>query len=99
MELTAQYVLRELEKHAEVLRGFGVKRIGLFGSVARGESRKDSDLDFLVELSRLTFEDYTALLLYLDDLFGKPVDAVLVQDLRPEWREGVLSEVVYAGGV
>jgi hypothetical protein len=99
MELTAQYVLGELEKHAEVLRGFGVKRIGLFGSVARGESRKDSDLDFLVELSRLTFEDYTALLLYLDDLFGKPVDAVLVQDLRPEWREGVLSEVVYAGGV
>ena len=56
-------------------------------------------VDFLVELSRLTFEDYTALLLYLDDLFGKPVDAVLVQDLRPEWREGVLSEVVYAGGV
>jgi len=99
MELTAQYVLRELEKHAEVLRGFGVKRIGVFGSVARGEARKDSDLDFLVELSRLTFEDYTALLLYLDDLFGRPVDAVLVQDLRPEWREGILSEVVYAGGV
>ena len=99
MPLTAEYVLSELEKHADVLRGFGVKRIGIFGSVARGEAREDSDLDFLVELAQPSFKRYTGLLLFLDNLFGRPTEVVLLDDIRPQWKDAVLAEVKYAARV
>lgn len=44
-KLTAEDVLSELEKHAEVLRSFSVKKISLLGSVAHGEGKPDRNLD------------------------------------------------------
>jgi len=99
MALTAEYVLAELEKHAEVLRGFGVKRIGLFGSVVRGESAPGSDLDLLVELERLTYRDYFGLLAFLQDHFQCGIDLVTTTALREELKPYILPEVVYAQGV
>lgn len=97
MALTAEYVISELEKHAEVLRGFGVKKIGLFGSVARGEGTPDSDLDFLVELERLTYRDYFCLLAFLQDLFipGR-VDLVTSTSVREELRPYIMQDILYA---
>jgi uncharacterized protein len=99
MPLTAEYVLSELEKHADVLRGFGVKRIGIFGSVARGEAREDSDLDLLVDLERHTFKDYMGALLFLEELFGCKVDLVMREALRPELQQYVMPEVIYAANL
>ena len=99
MALTAKYVLAELEKHADVLRGFGVKRIGLFGSVARGEAREDSDLDFLVELESWTTDAFFGVAFFLEDHFGREVDLVPIRSIRPELRDAVLSEAVYAEAV
>jgi uncharacterized protein len=94
--LTAAYVLSELEAHADVLRGFGVKRIGIFGSVARGEARADSDLDLLVELQRQTYKDYMGALLFLEELFGCKVDLVMLEALKPALKPYVMPEVIYA---
>jgi predicted nucleotidyltransferase len=99
MALTAEYVLSELSKHADVLRGFGVKKIGLFGSVARGEAAEGSDLDFLVELERHTFDDYFGTKFFLEDHFGCKVDLVMVEALRREFAAQVMQEVVYAQGL
>ena len=99
MELTAEYILAELERHADVLHGFGVRRIGLFGSVARGEGGPDSDLDFLVELERHTARDYFDTLFFLEDHFGRRVDLVQVEALKPALRSYVLPEVRYAAGL
>lgn len=99
MALTAEHVLEELEAHAAELRAFGVRRIGVFGSVARGEARDDSDLDLLVDLERHTFEDYFGTLNFLEDLFGCKVDLVMVSALRRELAPAVLEEVMYAPGV
>jgi len=99
MQLTAEYVLSELTKHADVLRGFGVKKIGLFGSVARGESKPDSDLDFLVKLERHTSKDYFGLLFFLEDHFQQEVDLVMIEALKPELEPYILPEVVYAQGL
>ena len=99
MMLTAEYVLGELAKHADVLRGFGVKRIGLFGSVARGEATEDSDLDFLVDLARLTYDDYFGLLKFLEEHFDCGVDLVTTTVLRKELEPYIDQDIVYAKGI
>ncbi len=48
-----------LKSHVQEIKAcFGVKRIGLFGSFARGEQKKSSDIDLLVEFDKLTFRNF-----------------------------------------
>lgn len=63
-----------LEEMLPVLRErFGVVKIGVFGSTARGEERFDSDVDILVELlpEHLTFRNFTALADFLEEVYGR----------------------------
>lgn len=99
MGLTAEYVLAELEKHAEVLRGFGVKRIGLFGSVARGEAAEGSDLDFVVDLDEWTSDAFFGTAFFLEDTFHCDVDLVPIDAIRPEIAARVLGETCYVPGL
>jgi len=58
MKRTREAVLQQIEDNRDKIRGFGVKRLGLFGSVARGEATEGGDLDFLVELEKKSFDVY-----------------------------------------
>ncbi len=49
MELSKERVMEIVRDNMDNIREFGAKRIGLFGSVARGEIRDDSDIDLIVE--------------------------------------------------
>lgn len=91
-------VLLILEKDEAVLRRMGVRRIGLFGSTVHGKARKDSDLDFVVELDRVSFDGYMDLKFHLEDRFHKRVDLVLPHTLKSAIRRTILEEVVYAPG-
>jgi predicted nucleotidyltransferase len=93
---TRETILMQLAENREALRRLGVRRLGLFGSAARGEQARD--LDFLVELDAKTFDAYMDVKLFLEDLFGCPVDLVLADTLKPALREGILRETVYAPG-
>jgi predicted nucleotidyltransferase len=95
---TRASVLKTLEKKESALRQLGVRRLGLFGSVARDEAREASDLDFVVELDEKTFDRYMDLKLYLEELFGCPVDLVLADSIKPRLRSTILDEAVYAAG-
>lgn len=75
---------------------FSVRRIGLFGSFARGAARPDSDVDILVELSEPTFDHYMDLKFALEDAFGRPVDLVLAETLKPALRSAVERDLVNA---
>ena len=77
---------------------FGVRRIGLFGSFARGEEREYSDLDVLVvfEEGQKTFDNYMDLKFYLEDLFGREVDLVTERALKPQLKDIIMKEVMYA---
>jgi len=99
MTLTAEYVLSELSKHADVLRGFGVTRIGIFGSVARGEATADSDLDFVVDMKEWTSKAYFGTLFFLEDHFEKSIDLVPIDTIRAELKDIILEEVVYAQAI
>lgn len=90
-------VLRLLADHKDDLQRFGVKRLALFGSVARGEARPDSDVDVLVAFEgRATFDRYMDLKLWLEDLLGRRVDLVTERALKPRMRSQIEREAVYA---
>jgi hypothetical protein len=80
----------------EIEKKFGVRKIGIFGSAARGEAGPASDIDVLVELEDLTFDRYMDLKFFLEDLFGRPCDLVLEDSLKEGIRAKALGEVLYA---
>ena len=99
MTRSRDQILRTLEANRDTVRSFGARRLGLFGSRARGENNPASDLDFVVELDRKSFDDYMGLKEFLEDLFGCPVDLVLADAIKPRLRAAILSEAVYASGL
>ena len=73
----------------------GASNIRVFGSVARGEERPDSDLDLLIDLEPgRSLLDHAALLLELQDLLGQEVDVVTEKGVRERYRDRVLKEAV-----
>ena len=90
---------KSLQQHKPMLkRRFGIARIGIFGSFARGEERPDSDLDVLVcfEEGEKTFDNFMGVKFYLEELFGRNVDLVTDAALKPLIRDSILKDVVYA---
>jgi len=99
MARNREEVVKILQENQSALRGFGVQRLGLFGSVARGEDKADSDLDFLVELRRNTFDAYMDLKFFLENLFRCSVDLVLAGSVKPMLRDRILREVMNVPGL
>ena len=86
------------EKREDILRiatQHGASKVRIFGSVARGEARPDSDVDFLVELEPgRSLLDRVALIQDLEDLLGTKVDVATDKGLRERVRERILNEAV-----
>lgn len=96
--VTKEFILREIEKSADIIKSFGVRRIGVFGSAARNSAGDKSDLDLLVEFSEKSFDNYFGLKFFLEDLFGRKVDLVIAETLKPRLKPRILAEVEYAAG-
>jgi predicted nucleotidyltransferase len=76
------------------IRRLGVRRIALFGSLARGEANADSDVDLLVEFAPggKTFDRFLALSDLLEHLLGRRVDLVTTEALSPYIGPHILAE-------
>lgn len=73
----------------------GAKNVRLFGSVARGEDKEDSDVDLLVDTEPTTTSWFPAgLILDLEQVLGRPVEVVTEKGLNPLIKENVLREAV-----
>ena len=97
--MTRDQILARLRDHAPDLRRQGVVRAALFGSLARGEARSDSDIDIMVELDSevvRTVFDYAGVKLAVADLFEQPVDVVDLRRLKPTVRPGAAADAIYA---
>jgi len=71
----------------------------LFGSVARGENRSDSDIDIMIEIdpdAGVTVFDYVDIKGYIAQLFDGPVDVVNREGLKSYIRPAALADVIHA---
>lgn len=92
-------VIALLQVHEAALKSRGVAHAALFGSVARNEQRRDSDIDIMIELDpdfRVTMFDYVDIRAYIASLFQGPVDVVNRDGLKPFMRPRAAADANYA---
>lgn len=78
-------------------RNFGVKKIAIFGSTARGENTKKSDIDIIVELNKsIGFFTFIKLENHLQQILGRKVDLATKGSLKPAIKKAALKEAIYA---
>ena len=97
--MNAIAAIATLRRHEQALRAPGVAHAAIFGSVARGDNRLDSDLDILVEFVP-DFEgsvyDYVRFKDYVAGLFDIPVDVIDRAALKPYLQAPAARDAVYA---
>ncbi len=97
--MNAENAISTLRRHESGLRARGIRHPAVFGSVARGEERPDSDIDIVIEIdpeTRMTVFDYVGLKEYIAGLFDGPVDVISRQGLKPHVRSAVTADAVDA---
>jgi len=94
---TLEEIKKILAQHREEIRKkYKVKEIGIFGSYVRGEQKKRSDVDIIVE-----FEEPVSLLKlvslenFLKEIIGVKVEVIPKRDIRLELKEIILKEAIY----
>lgn len=94
ISLTRDEAIRRLHTVESKIRGLGVRRLALFGSVLRNEARPDSDVDVLVEFApnEKTFDRFMALADLLEDTLQHRVEAITTESLSPFIGPHILAE-------
>jgi predicted nucleotidyltransferase len=95
--MTPDDFFKKIEAHRDELVRAGVRRLGVYGSVARGEARADSDVDILIEFDRTPdLFEFAALRDRLVEILGRSVDLATPLGLKPRARARILDEVRYS---
>jgi predicted nucleotidyltransferase len=80
--LTRRRILRLLRQNPRLLEKHAVRKIALFGSYAKGRQTGTSDIDFLVEFERPTYDNFIGLAHALEGLFGRKVEILTPEGLN-----------------
>lgn len=89
--------VKVVKENAQAIRGHGVAHLALFGSIARGDTHPDSDIDVVVDLEpgrKFSLLDLSGLRLLLYELFGQETDVVIREDLKPKFRARIAADEV-----
>ena len=89
-------IMEKLRKNKPVVeKKYGVKNLEVFGSYIRGEQKKGSDFDILVEFHRtIDLFKYIELENFLSKKLGVKVDLVMKDTLKPRIKDSILKEAV-----
>jgi len=94
--MTRETVISTIRKGRAELTRLGVRSLSLFGSVARGEERPDSDVDILVEFEgRTTFDRFMDTKFYLEEILECKVDLVTPQAIKPRMKPYIMQDLVH----
>ena len=96
--MTKIEILNYLTTHkAELKEKFGVIRIGLFGSFARGEQNEDSDIDLAIEVEKdkKSLKNFFGLKRELEAQLGKKIDLGIESALKPLAKEQIQKNIIY----
>lgn len=96
--MTKTFILEFLSQHKEeFLNKYGVTKIGLFGSYARNDNTKDSDIDIAVEIlnEKKSLNNFFSLRRELEKAFNIRVDLGIESSLKEIAKEKILKEIVY----
>jgi uncharacterized protein len=97
--INRERVIATLRAHQTELNRCGVRHAALFGSIARDEGKRTSDIDILIELdpeAPVGLFDYVGITQYLADLFPVRVDVANRNSLKPLVRPTVERDAIYA---
>ena len=97
--MTKDEILCMLKSAEPQLRARGVTRAALFGSVARGEARPDSDIDVMIEIAPdadMGVFEYVGVANFIGDMFPVRVDVSNRKTLKPHVRPSAERDAIYA---
>jgi hypothetical protein len=83
-----------LKKIVATLKKYNVTRAGVFGSFARGEARKRSDIDILIKPPKGIGFEFAGIELELEEKLGKKVDLLTYNSIHPLLKKRILDEEV-----
>ena len=99
--LSLEEILKKIKKNRDEIKKFGVKRIGIFGSYAKGKQRETSDVDIVVEFEKgkATFDNFLRLAEFLEETLGRRVDLLTKEGVRSirinHIREEIEKSTIY----
>lgn len=96
--LKSSEIIKLLKDHRSILKEeYGVVDMAIFGSYARNEADKSSDIDIIVDLkeSSTTFNNFMNLKFYLEDISGQKVDLLTKKSIRRELKQSILKEAIH----
>ncbi len=98
--MEARSVNEMIRSRKDVLERYKIKRLGIFGSHARGEATSSSDVDILVEFQEcIDLFDFINLAEEMASLLGSKVDLVTPDAIKPAMREAIMREVRWVEGL
>lgn len=95
--MTRDEAIARIKPHEAELRAAGITSLALFGSVARGDAREDSDVDLMCEIdreSRMSLIEFAGVQLRLENLTHRSVDLVERGSMRPRIRAHAEADMV-----
>ena len=95
---TREGILEDLIEAKSKVAGFGIRKMGLFGSYQRNEQTETSDIDILIDFvpQKETYDNFLAVYDLIEEIFkGQKVEIVTKNGLSPHIRPKILNEVHY----
>lgn len=94
--MTKEYILDFLKTHKKEMQdNYALKKIGLFGSYAKGTANKNSDIDIAIVSNKKDFFIREDLREYLELNFNLPVDVGYIDSFRQYYKSKIEKEIIY----
>jgi len=95
--MTKEYILDFLNTHrTELYERYGLVKVGLFGSYAKGNASEESDIDLYAEFENKKFKNIASAWNYFEEQFGKKIDLFYAhKNMRASLKKSIESEVIY----